>query len=79
MVRRMTTADLIGWTAAGIFPLSYLSKKPLHLVTIQLTASIVWIAFGVATRSAPVVVANVVTCIAASLSAWRFARTPAAP
>ena len=30
----MTTADAIGWTAAGIFPMSYLSKKPLHLVSI---------------------------------------------
>jgi len=74
----MTTSDAIGWAAAGIFPLSYLSKKPLHLVSIQFVASAVWIAYGVSTKSAPVIVANVVTCTAAGLSAWRFARTPPA-
>lgn len=75
----MTTADAIGWAAAGIFPLSYLAKKPLHLVSIQFVASTVWIAYGVATASGPVIVANVVTCTAAGWSAWRFARAPAQP
>jgi hypothetical protein len=79
MVLGMTTADVIGWTAAGIFPLSYLMKKPLHLVSIQLTAATVWIAFGIATESMPVIVANAITVVAGSLSAWRFARAPAAP
>jgi hypothetical protein len=70
----MTTAEAIGWMAAAIFPLSYLFKKPLTLVSIQLAASLVWIAHGVAAQSKPVIVANVVTSVAASLSLWRFAR-----
>ena len=71
----MTTAEAIGWIAAGIFPFSYLFKKPLTLVSIQLAASLVWIAHGIAAESRPVIVANVITSIAASLSIWRFARS----
>lgn len=75
----MTGADAIGWLAAAIFPLSYVSKKPFTLVTIQLSAALVWIAYGVAIGSAPVIGANVVVASAASFSAWRFARAARAP
>ena len=59
--------DVIGWTATALFAASYFCKEPATLRRTQALAALVWIAYGVALRSAPVIVANVVV---ASLAAW---------
>lgn len=59
--------DAIGWTATAIFAASYFCKEPATLRRTQAVAALVWIAYGVALQSAPVIVSNVVV---ASLAAW---------
>jgi hypothetical protein len=59
--------DAIGWTATALFAASYFCKEPAALRRTQALAALVWIAYGVALKSAPVIVANVVV---ASLAAW---------
>lgn len=66
--------EVLGWLAASLFPFSYLCKKPLHLVLVQMCAASVWIAYGVAIGSKPVIGANVVVVGCAGFSAFRFAR-----
>lgn len=73
----MTGADLLGWVAASLFPFSYLCKKPLHLVIVQMCAAAVWISYGVAISSKPVIGANIVVVACAAFSAVRFARKAA--
>lgn len=63
----MSVMDAIGWTATAIFAASYFCKEPAGLRRTQALAALVWIAYGVALKSAPVIVANVVV---ASLAAW---------
>jgi hypothetical protein len=75
----MTGVDALGWVAAAVLVLSYLAKKPFTLVVVQIAAALIWIAYGVALSSAPVIVANVFAGAAATFAAWRFARTPAPP
>jgi hypothetical protein len=69
--------DAIGWVATAIFAASYFCKEPATLRRTQALAALVWIAYGVALQSAPVIVANVVV---ASLAAWSSLSTaPAGP
>ena len=63
----MSAMDAIGWTATALFAASYFCKEPAALRRTQALAALVWIAYGVALESAPVIVANVVV---ASLAAW---------
>jgi hypothetical protein len=63
----MSVMDAIGWTATTLFAASYFCKEPAALRRTQALAALVWIAYGVALKSAPVIVANVVV---ASLAAW---------
>lgn len=63
----MSVIDGIGWVATALFAASYFCKEPAALRRTQALAALVWIAYGVALKSAPVIVANVVV---ASLAAW---------
>ena len=65
----------IGWAATAIFAVSYLSRDPGRLRRVQAAAALVWIAYGVAIRSLPVIVANVIVSARAVYSARR-ARPP---
>jgi hypothetical protein len=60
-------ADLIGWTATALFSASYFCREPRRLRLLQALAALVWLAYGIATRAAPVIVANL---IVASLALW---------
>ncbi len=57
--------DALGWTATAIFSSSYFFKQPAALRKIQAVAAALWVVYGVAIRSAPVVVANLVVGVAA--------------
>jgi hypothetical protein len=63
----VSAIDAIGWTATALFAASYFCKGPAALRRTQALAALVWIAYGVALKSAPVIVANVVV---ATLAAW---------
>jgi hypothetical protein len=65
--------DALGWTATGIFSTSYFFKQPAVLRKIQAGAALLWVAYGVAIHSAPVVVANLIVGVAAIYTSFRAA------
>jgi hypothetical protein len=67
--------DALGWTATGVFSVSYFFKQPGVLRKIQAAAAVLWIAYGIAIHSAPVVVANLIVGIAAISTSWRATRS----
>ena len=67
--------DALGWTATGVFSVSYLFRQPGVLRKIQAAAAVLWIAYGIAIHSAPVVVANLIVGIAAISTSWRATRS----
>lgn len=74
MTTFITSGEWVGWVATGLFALSYLVKRPLHLLLLQATAGTLWIVYAVAIGAMPVLIANgVVTCGALykAQSIWR--------
>jgi hypothetical protein len=57
--------NAIGWTATAVFSSSYFFKEAATLRRIQAAAAALWVLYGVAIHSAPVVVANLIVGIAA--------------
>jgi hypothetical protein len=69
--------EALGWLATGLFAGSYLCRDQALLRRVQATAAVLWIAYGLAIRSAPVIASNVlVAAIAACSSFPRRTRTP---
>jgi hypothetical protein len=64
----------VGWAATAVFVGSYF-VRPSRLLAVQLAGALAWLAYGVITRQAPVVVSNVVVAGAAAfrLAALRLA------
>lgn len=60
--------DIIGWAATAITISSYFSNNSRKLRLVQLTGSLVWIAYGLALQSYPVVIANILNIGAILLS-----------
>ena len=50
--------NVIGWTATAVFSTSYFFKEAATLRKIQAAAATLWVFYGVAIHSAPVVAAN---------------------
>jgi hypothetical protein len=65
--------DLVGWAATALFAASYLCREPRTLRLTQAAAALVWLAYGVALRAMPVIVANVIVACLALGSAWSAA------
>jgi hypothetical protein len=68
--------DAIGWVATALFGASYFCKDPAALRRTQALAALVWIAYGVALKAPPVIVANLVV---ASLAVWSSLAVAPAP
>jgi hypothetical protein len=69
-------SEWVGWTATAVFAASYF-VRPSRLLAVQLAGALAWLAYGVITRQAPVVVANVVVAGAAAFrlaAPWLAAR-----
>lgn len=64
--------NVIGWTATAIFSSSYFFKEAATLRRIQAAAASLWVLYGVAIHSAPVVVANLIVGIAAIYTSLRL-------
>jgi uncharacterized protein with PQ loop repeat len=65
--------NVIGWTATAVFSTSYFFKQAATLRYIQAAAALLWVIYGVAIHSAPVVVANLIVGIAALITSLRLA------
>jgi hypothetical protein len=65
--------DLIGWAATALFAASYFCREPRALRLTQAAAALVWLAYGVAMRATPVIVANVIVAGLALWSTWSAA------
>jgi hypothetical protein len=63
--------DAIGWTATAVFSASYLFRSGAALRRVQAAAALLWIAYGVAIASKPVIAANAIVAVAAISSAFR--------
>jgi hypothetical protein len=63
--------DALGWTATGIFSTSYFFRQPAALRKIQAGAALLWVVYGMAIHSAPVVVANLIVGVAAIYTSFR--------
>lgn len=65
--------DALGWTATGVFSTSYFFKQPSALRKIQAGGALLWVVYGVAIHSGPVVVANLIVGVAAIYTFFRAA------
>ena len=72
----MQMGEYVGWIATLVFSGSYLCRGKNALLLIQMIAATIWICYGVAIHSRPVVVANLVVAISAGASALRGRRAP---
>jgi hypothetical protein len=64
--------NVIGWTATAVFSSSYFFKEAATLRRFQAAAASLWVLYGVAIHSAPVVVANLIVGIAALYTSLRL-------
>jgi hypothetical protein len=69
----MMKPDMIGWIATATFCLSYLCKRAVTLRRVQALGAAIWIAYGVAVHSGPVMVSNLIVISMAMLSTWKKA------
>ncbi len=65
--------DSLGWLATLLVVVSYITRQPRTLRRIQGVAACLWLAYGVAIHSNPVIVANIIVAAAAMLSSFRTA------
>lgn len=68
--------DLVGWTATATFACSYFVKDQQLLRRIQACAALIWIAYGFAIGSAPLIGSNLLVAALAFYSS-RSRREPA--
>jgi hypothetical protein len=62
--------DALGWIATAAFTASYFFKRAEMLRRVQMGAAVLWVAYGVLVRAAPVVVANLLVLAAAVAAGW---------
>ena len=60
--------DWIGWVATGVFVSSYFLKNPLTLRRVQALGACIWLAYGIAVNSAPIIVTNILVATIAMVS-----------
>jgi hypothetical protein len=68
--------EAIGWVATGVFAVSYFVRGRRTMLAVQMGAAVLWMAYGLLTAAAPVIVANAIVVTAAAASMWRRGRTP---
>lgn len=67
----------VGWVATGLFSLSYVVKRELHLLLLQALAGTLWLAYAVLIGAMPLLIANAVVTGGALYKAqklWRGAQ-----
>jgi hypothetical protein len=71
----LMSIESIGWVATIVVVASYFFSSPLTLRLVQIAGATLWLAYGIAIDSAPVMVANALVLSAASWSVLRARRT----
>lgn len=66
--------EAIGWLATAAFTASYLFREKRRLLGVQVVAALLWLTYGVAIGSRPVIVANVLVAAAAGTGFIRAMR-----
>ena len=69
--------ETLGWVATGAFAVSYAFRDPASLRKVQALAAVLWIAYGVAIRSMPVVASNLIVATLALFSMFAARRKAA--
>ena len=64
--------EALGWLATAVFSISYLFRSGAALRRVQALAALLWIAYGIAIASKPVVAANAIVAVAALVSGSRY-------
>jgi hypothetical protein len=62
--------DAIGWLATAVFTTSYFIRQPSAMLRVQAAAAALWLAYGLAIGSMPIVVANVLVTAGALYSSF---------
>jgi hypothetical protein len=75
----ITWLDALGWTATGAFALSYAFRDPASLRKVQALAAMLWIGYGLAIQSMPVVASNLIVATLAVFSMLARKQAEAAP
>ena len=70
--------EYLGWAATAVFVSSYFSTSPHTLRRLQMTGAVMWMAYAVIIRAAPVFVANLLVLCAAAWTAARASGQPGA-
>jgi hypothetical protein len=58
--------EALGWSATAVFVASYFCKAPSAMRRVQVLGALLWVAYGLLLRVAPVVVANLLVLSAAA-------------
>lgn len=72
----LAPVDYLGWAATAVFVGSYFLRRPALLRACQMAGAVLWLLYGIAIKSTPVIVANVLVFSAA---AWTLLRQPSDP
>lgn len=70
--------ETLGWVATAVFAVSYAFRDPASLRKVQALAALLWIAYGFAIRSMPIIASNLIVATLA-LSSILAARRKSAP
>jgi hypothetical protein len=60
----------LGWVATALFVASYFCKDQGTLRRVQAGAALLWIVYGLAIQSGPVIASNVLVAAIAAYSSW---------
>lgn len=63
----------IGWTATGVFAVSYFVRDPRRMRLVQGLAAVLWMLYGIVIHALPIIVANLIVATLAVYSAFREA------
>ena len=81
MISQVILVELIGWVATAVVATSFFFGNPRTLRMVQIFGAILWLLYGAAIESLPVIVANSLiisvaswTIIAPEVSRWRKLR-----
>jgi len=62
--------DAVGWAATAVFTVSYFVRKPSAMLRVQSAAACLWMAYGLAIGSTPIIVANVIVAASSFYSSF---------
>lgn len=62
--------EALGWVATALFVSSYFCRDQHTLRRVQAGAALMWIGYGLAIQSGPVIASNVLVAAIAAYSSW---------